>query len=126
MNKTVVVFLKKIVSVNQIVESGIFICNALPPRPSLVVPSARVTVSGVPPFISNTALEQELRRFGKFASPSEPSNLVVKTRTWPWSLRRRTFMFLEDPSQTLDVSFIVKHRDYYYTVYASTGSLRFF
>ncbi|KAJ3614016.1 hypothetical protein NHX12_017593, partial [Muraenolepis orangiensis] len=34
----------------------------------LSVPSTRVTVSGVPPFIPNELLEVELRRFGKFAS----------------------------------------------------------
>jgi len=46
----------------------------------LAVPYAPVTVSGVPPFISNAALEQELRRFGKFTSHY---NWVVKTPTWP-------------------------------------------
>ena len=35
-------------------------------------------------------------------------------------------MFLEDPSQTLDVSFKVKHGDSYYTVYVNTCSLRCF
>uniref|UniRef100_H3CBT1 Reverse transcriptase zinc-binding domain-containing protein n=1 Tax=Tetraodon nigroviridis TaxID=99883 RepID=H3CBT1_TETNG len=35
------------------------------------------------------------------------------------SLRRQVFMFLDSPSQTLEVSFRVRHGDGYYTVYAT-------
>lgn len=35
---------------------------------SLALPSTRIVVCGVPPFIPNETLETELRRSGKFAS----------------------------------------------------------
>lgn len=34
----------------------------------LAAPSTQVTISGVPSFITNEALEQELQRFGKMVS----------------------------------------------------------
>ncbi|TWW82352.1 hypothetical protein D4764_01G0021670 [Takifugu flavidus] len=42
------------------------------------------------------------------------------------SLRRQCFMFLTCPSQTLDVSFRVRHGEGHYMVYASSGSMRCF
>ncbi|CAB1420110.1 unnamed protein product [Pleuronectes platessa] len=54
MNKAVVVFLKVQKCVAQLVESQDQLVQVSP----LAVPSTRVTVSGVPPFISNQALER--------------------------------------------------------------------
>lgn len=62
MNKAVVVFLKEGSYVNQLIESGLFVWDAF------VLVSTWVTVSGVLTFIPNESLENELRRFGKFAS----------------------------------------------------------
>ncbi|XP_075888844.1 uncharacterized protein LOC142892515 [Nelusetta ayraudi] len=62
----------------------------------LSTPSTRMTVSGVPPFIPNNLLENELCRFGKFAS-------AFRT--------------------TLVVYFRVKYSDWFYMVYASSVNI---
>lgn len=77
----------------------------------LAVPSVRITVSGVPPFISNKAQQTELKRFGRFASGFRAVSLGCRDAKLKHvqSLRRQLFMFLDSPTQTLDVSFCVKH-----------------
>ena len=59
----------------------------------------------VPPFISNEALEKELKRFGRLASGFRTVSLGCKDAKLKRvkSLRRQVFMFLESPTQTLDV-----------------------
>ncbi len=92
------------------------------------MPSTRITVSGVPPFIPNEALEHELRRFGKFASGFRTVSLGCRDAKLKHvqSLRRQVFMFLDSPTQTLEVSFRVKHEEGFYMVYASSGSIKCF
>ena len=68
MNKAVVVFLNEEWYVNQLIESGVIIRDLFIQVSPLAVPSMRITFSGVPPFIPNDLLEQELRRFSKIAS----------------------------------------------------------
>lgn len=94
----------------------------------LSVPSTRVVISGVPPFIPNELIEQELRRFGKFASGFKTVTLGCRDARLKHviSLRRQVFMFLDSPTQSLDVSFKIKHGGGYYTVYANSGSMKCF
>ncbi|KAJ3600177.1 hypothetical protein NHX12_034127 [Muraenolepis orangiensis] len=94
----------------------------------LATPSTRITVSGVPPFIPNEALERELKRFGKFASNLRTVALGCKDEKLKHvqSLRRQVFMFLNCPTQTLDVSFRVRHEEGFYMVYASSGNVKCF
>ena len=128
MNKAVVVFLKEEPLVYQLVESGVFIRDLFVQISPLSVPSTRITVSGVPPFIPNELLENELRRFGKFAGGFKTVSLGCKDPKLKHvqSLRRQVFMFLDSPTQTLDVSFRVKHGDGFYMVYASSGQFKCF
>ncbi|KAI3369584.1 hypothetical protein L3Q82_024491, partial [Scortum barcoo] len=92
------------------------------------LPACRAFHLGVPPFIPNEALERKLQRFGKLASgfrtvgPGCKSDKLKHVQ----SLRRQVFMFLTCPSQTLEVSFRVKHGEEQYMVYASTGSMKCF
>ena len=74
-----------------------------------------------PPFIPDEVLEREVRRIGKFASGFKTVGLGCKDPKLQhvMSLRRKVFMFLE--TQSLDVSFRVKHGDGFYMVYASAG-----
>lgn len=51
MNKAVVVFLKSVPFVYQLIESGVFIRDLFVQVSPLSVPSTRITISGVPPFI---------------------------------------------------------------------------
>ena len=128
MNKAVVVFLKEEPLVYQLVESGVFIRDLFVQVSPLSVPSTRITVSGVPPFIPNELLENELRRFGKFAGGFKTVSLGCKDPKLKHvqSLRRQVFMFLDSPTQTLDVSFRVKHGDGFYMVYDSSGQFKCF
>jgi len=128
MNKAVVVFLKDESTVHQLIESGVIVRDSLVQVSPLAVPSTRITVSGVPPFIPNALLENELRRFGKMASGFRTVNLGCKDQKLKHvqSLRRQVFMFLESPTQTLEVSFRVKHGDGLYMVYASSGHMKCF
>uniref|UniRef100_H3C6P6 Reverse transcriptase domain-containing protein n=1 Tax=Tetraodon nigroviridis TaxID=99883 RepID=H3C6P6_TETNG len=73
----------------------------------------RVTISGVPPFIPNEALENGLRMFGMFASGFKTISLGCKDPKLRHvqSLRRQVFMFLDSPSQTLEVSFRALDRE---------------
>ena len=62
----------------------------------LAVPSTRVTVSGVPPFIPNEALQ--LQRFGKMASGFKTVGLGCKSDKFRpvQSFRRQVFMSVTD------------------------------
>ncbi|XP_068578407.1 uncharacterized protein [Cebidichthys violaceus] len=128
MNRGVVVFLKEERFVADLISSGVTLNGVYLQVSPLAVPSTRVTVSGVPPFISNQVLERELQRFGKLASSFKTVGLGCKDEKLKHvqSFRRQVFMFLTGPSQTLEVSFRVKHGEGHYMLYASTGSIRCF
>lgn len=128
MNKAVVIFLKEQGFVNRLIESGLYLNDEFMQVSPLAVPSTRITVSGVPLFIPNAALEQELKRFGRFASGFQTVSLGCKDAKLKHvqSLRRQVFMFLDSPTQTLDVSFRVKHEEGFYMVYASSGNMKCF
>ncbi|KAF0044201.1 hypothetical protein F2P81_003359 [Scophthalmus maximus] len=123
MNKAVVVFLKDELHVHMLVESGVFIRDIFVQVSPLSAPSTRITVSGVPPFIPNKLLESELRRL---ASGFRTLSLGCRDVRHVQSLRRQAFMFLDSPTQTLEVSFRVRHGDGHYVVYASSRSMKCF
>ncbi len=58
MNKAMVVFLKTEQLVNQLTESRIWIKEIFVPVTPLAAPATKVTISNVPPFISNDDLEK--------------------------------------------------------------------
>lgn len=126
MNKALVVFVSDQKHVSALIESGLTLDGEFVQVSPLAVPSTRITVSAVPPFIPNEALERELRRYGKFASGFKSVGLGCKSEKLQHvqSLRRQVFMYLDTP--TLDISFRVKHDDAFYMVYASSGSLKCF
>ncbi|KAM3867052.1 acyl-coenzyme A thioesterase 3-like [Diretmus argenteus] len=69
MNSAVVIFLDQVDKVNDVVECGITIKDLHVPVVPLSQPSTRVTLSNVPPFISDEFLSRELSRHGKLVSP---------------------------------------------------------
>ena len=101
----------------KLIVSGVSLNGVYLQVSPLAVPTARVTVSGVPPFIPS---------FGKMASGFRIVTLGCKSDKLKHvqSFRRQVIMFLNCPAQTLDVSFRVKHGDGHYMVYASTGSMK--
>lgn len=62
-------------------------------------------------FISNKALQTELKHFGKHASVFQVVSVGCKDTKLKHgqSLQRQVFMFLDSPTQMLDVSFHIKH-----------------
>lgn len=88
----------------------------------------QIAVSGVPPFMPNRLLEAELCRFGKLACGFKTVSFGCKDPILKHiqSLRGQVFMFLDSPTQTLEVSFKVEHGDGSYMVFASSGQLKCF
>lgn len=128
MNKAVVVFLKTESLINQLTVSGIWVKEMFVPVTPLSAPATKITISNVPPFISNDVITKELQRFGKIASPVRMiplgcKNIALKHVT---SFRRQVFMFLTSPERTLEVSFRVNQGDNSYMIYASTENLKCF
>lgn len=128
MNKAVVVFLKSELLVNELTVSGIWVKETYVPVTPLSAPATKVTVSNIPPFISNEAIVKELVRFGKIASPVKAVPLGCKDAALKHvlSFRRHVYMFLNSPERTLEVSFRVTHGENSFMVYASTESLKCF
>ncbi|KAI7803377.1 hypothetical protein IRJ41_006155 [Triplophysa rosa] len=128
MNKAVVVFLSSDSLVNELTVSGIWVKEMFVPVTPLSAPSTKVTISNVPPFVSNEAILKELQRFGKIASPVKTIPLGCKNAALKHvlSFRRQVHMFLNSPERTLEVSFRVIHGDDSFMVYASTDSMRCF
>ncbi|XP_034036019.1 probable phenylalanine--tRNA ligase, mitochondrial [Thalassophryne amazonica] len=121
MNRAVLVFLLEERFSAQLVESGVYLDDSYLQASPLYAPSTKIIISGVPPFVSNEALSRELQRFGKFSSGFKTIRLGCKSEKLHnvQSFRRQVFMFPNCPTQTLDVSFRVKHEDSFYMVYAS-------
>lgn len=124
MNKAVVVFLKEELFVSQLIESGVTISGSFCPVLPLVALTSKVIISNVPPFIPDEAIERELVRFGKIASPIKVISLGCKSPELKhvMSFRRQVFMFLNEP--TLDISFRVMNEGKSFMIYASTAGLK--
>lgn len=124
MNKAVVVFVKEEVQVSRLISNGIVVSEEFVVVSPLAAPTTKVTISNVPPFISNDEIERGLSRYGKFASAIKVLSLGCKNEALRhvMSFRRQVFMFLNEPD--LDVSFRVLYEGKAYMIYANTGSLK--
>ncbi len=69
MNSAVVLFIEKIEQVNKLIETGITVNGMFEPVLPLAQPATKITLSNVPPFISDEFLVKELSRHGKVVSP---------------------------------------------------------
>ncbi|TWW81836.1 hypothetical protein D4764_01G0016510 [Takifugu flavidus] len=69
MNRAVVLFVEQVEQANRLVETGITVGGQFVQVTPLTQPAARITLSNVPPFISDEFLERELSRHGKLVSP---------------------------------------------------------
>lgn len=126
MNKAIVVFLREEQLVARLIDSGIVIngtfCSVFP----LATLTTKVTISNVPPFISDDVIERELVRYGKIASPIKTVSLGCKNAALKhvMSFRRQVFMFLKE--STLDISFRVWNDGKSFMVYATAGVMKCF
>ncbi|KAI3367042.1 hypothetical protein L3Q82_009672 [Scortum barcoo] len=62
MNNAVVLFVEKVEQVNQLVQTGVTVGGMFEPVLPLTQPATKVTLSNVPPFISDAFLSRELSR----------------------------------------------------------------
>ncbi|MCJ8750174.1 hypothetical protein PDJAM_G00259510 [Pangasius djambal] len=86
-----------------------------------------VTISNVPPSISNEQIIKEMRRFGKFAGPIKMVPLGCKNAALKHvlSFQRQVFMFLNAQSESLDISLRIQHGESSCMIFATTDSLLF-
>ncbi len=128
MNKAVVVFVKEESMVHHLVEVGLSVGDVFLPVLPLSSPSKRVTLSNVPPFISNDSLERLLSRYGKIMMPIKMIPLGVKNPDLKhvMSFRRQTAIILNAEFQHLDISAKLTLAGKDYTIFISTESMKCF
>ena len=123
MNKGVVVFLKEECFVAASIVSGVSLKGVYLQVSLLAVPSARHRFKCSPIHSQRGIGSGSSSASGSWRVALGSKNDKLKHVQ---SFRRQVFMFLNCPSQTLDVSLRVKHGEGHYMVYASTGSMKCF
>ncbi|KAG7478859.1 hypothetical protein JOB18_010430 [Solea senegalensis] len=83
-------------------------------------PATRVTLSNVPPFISDDFLIKELSRHGKVVSP------IKKVLSGCKSHRRQLFMILNNKTEEFNYRFMVRVDDFDYALFATTSFMKCF
>lgn len=127
MNNAIVMFLSTVEKANDLVEHGVVLDDAFTPVLPLSMPSKKVTLSNVPPFVKDEFLVNVLSRYGRLVSPIRkiPLGNVSPLLKHVVSFRRFAFMILNDNAE-LDVSFSFRMDDFDYSIYATTDKMRCF
>ncbi len=88
----------------------------------LSMPSKRVTLSNVPPFLSDEILTKALSRYGKLVSPIKkiPISATSPLLKHIVSFRRFAYMIVQDDEE-LDLSLSFKVDDFDYIIFVSTA-----
>jgi len=120
-------FMSSVDKANELVERGLVINGVFTAVLPLSVPSKRVTLSNVPPFVKDEFLVNMLSRYGKLVSPIKkiPLGNVNPLLKHVVSFRRYAFMVLKDNAE-LEVSFNFRMDDFDYLIYATTDKMRCF
>ncbi|TWW77466.1 Transposon TX1 uncharacterized 82 kDa protein ORF 1 [Takifugu flavidus] len=128
MNRAVVLFLSKVEQVNMLVETGITVGGQFVQVTPLTLPAARITLSNVPPFISDEFLIRELSRHGKVVSPIRKMLSGCKSPLLRHvvSHRRQVHMILNNKAEEFNYRFIVRVDDFDYTLFATSSALKCF
>ncbi|TWW73407.1 Transposon TX1 uncharacterized 82 kDa protein ORF 1 [Takifugu flavidus] len=128
MNRAVVLFLSKVEQVNMLVETGITVGGQFVRVTPLTQPAARITLSNVPPFISDEFLVRELSRHGKVVSPIRKMLSGCKSPLLRHvvSHRRQVHMILNNKAEEFNYRFIVRVDDFDYTLFATSSALKCF
>ncbi len=127
MNSATVVFLSSVEKANVLVETGIVVDNLFTPVLPLSMPSKKVLLSNVPPFISDETLVRIMSRYGKLVSPIKMIPVSCKSPLLKHvvSFRRFFFMILKEDEE-LDLSLHLKVDDCDYIIYATTEKIKCF
>ncbi len=128
MNNAIVLFLNSVEKANEIVEKGVVIGGLFTPVLPLSTPAKKVTLSNVPPFITDEMLDKELSRFGKIVSPMKKIALRSKSDLIKHvvSFRRFIYMILKDNRTELNLNLKLRVDDFDYTVFVSTDVMKCF
>ncbi len=128
MNNAFVVFVKTVDLANQLVESGVVINGIFTPVLPLSTPSKRVTLSNVPPFISNEVLTGMLSRYGKLVSPIKMIPIGCKSPLLKHvvSFRRYVYMILKDNLDDLDLALNFRQEEFNYVIFVTTNNMKCF
>ncbi|KAI2646015.1 putative 149 kDa protein [Labeo rohita] len=127
MNNAMVIFLNSIERVNELVEHGVVIGGEFVSVLPLSQPSKRVTLSNVPPFLSDDILTNALSRYGKIVSPIKkiPISSVSPLLKHIVSFRRFVYMIVQDDAE-LDLSLSFKVDGFEYVIFVTTAKTRCF
>lgn len=127
MNNATVVFLSTVEKANELVEAGIVVDDLFNPVLWLSTPSKKVTLSNVPPFLSDEILAKALSRYGKLVSPIKkiPTGGGSPLLKHVVSFRRFVYMVVNDDAD-MDLSLHFRADDYDYIIYVTSGNMRCF
>lgn len=124
MNNAIVLFLKTIELANQLTETGVVI-DVFTSVVPLSMPSKKVILSNVPPFISDEVLEQTLLHYGKLVSTIKKFPIAPLLKHVV-SFRRFVYMILKDNKDELDLTMNVTVDNFNYVIYATTSVMKCF
>lgn len=127
MNSAIVVFLNSLDKVNEVVEHGIVIGGDFVSVLPLSLPAKRVTLSNVPPFVSDEILTQALSRYGKLVSPIKkiPINSGSPLLKHIVSFRRFAYMIIQDDVE-LDLTLNFRIDNFEYVIFVTTARSKCF
>lgn len=125
MNSAIV--LSTIEKANELVQRGIILDGVLTPVLPLSLPSKRVTLSNVPPFIGDDVLTQALSRYGKLVSSIKkiPIGCVSPLLKHAVSFRRSVYMIVNNDAD-LDLTLNFRVDDFDYVVFITTDKIKCF
>ncbi len=128
MNNAFVLFLNSVENANKVVEKGVVIGGLFTLVLPLSTPAKKVTLSNVPPFITDEMLNKELSRFGKIVSPMKKITLGSKSDLIKHVVlfRRFIYMILKDNRTELNLNLKLRVDDFDYTVFVSTDVMKCF
>ncbi|XP_055364888.1 uncharacterized protein LOC129604099 [Betta splendens] len=128
MNGVVVIFLDSVDKVHKVIEHGIVINGDSISVSPLTQPAKKVTVSNVPPFISDHLLRKELSRHGKIVSPIKklPSGCKQWELRHVISHRRQVYMVLNNKEEELNLGFKLRIDDYDYVLFITSETMKCF
>ncbi|TWW61082.1 Transposon TX1 uncharacterized 82 kDa protein ORF 1 [Takifugu flavidus] len=128
MNRAVVLFVEQVEQANRLVETGITVGGQFVQVTPLTRPAARITLSNVPPFVSDEFLERELSRHGKMVSPIRKlmSGCRSPLLRHVVSHRKQVHMILNNRAEEFNYRFVVRVDNFDYVLFATSSALKCF
>ncbi len=126
-NGAAVIFLDSVDKANVVVEHGVTVGGEFIPVLPLSLPSKRVTLSNVPPFMSDDILIQALSRYGKLVSPIKKIPISTESPLLKHivSFRRFAYMVVQDDAE-LDMSLKFRVDGVEYVIFVTTARTKCF